>query len=213
MTQEQINRTEMYEATNGYMDRNAAVWSTIPIVNTYKTKLVGIISGIKTSAGDQEAAQVFIGNSTREMKQQLSIKLDILDDTLEAYAADTENAELLSKASNSKSDYFRLSNEDFEIKGRNTLDLLTENVGSMTEYGTSAEQIDETKVNFNNFLERRGKPRAYQIESRIATQNLEELFKEGNKILDRMDKVLKRFKRTNPAFYNGYSAARTIIDK
>lgn len=211
MTKDQINRTEMFEATNGYMDRNAGVWSAIPIVNTYKSRFSEIITSIKKHAKDQESANISLGGSTREMKHQLSIKLDILDDTLEAYADDTENAELLSKASNSMSDYFRLSNEDFETKGQNILNILTEHVTDMADYGTSPEQIEEVKISFDNFLESRGKPRAYQIESRIATQSLKDLIKEGNTVLEKMDKVLKRFKRTNPSFHNGYLAARTIV--
>lgn len=212
MNKEQRNRLQMYSATDGYLDRNAAVWAAIPIVSTYKVTFVEVLNGIDGAGRDQQDAQVFIGKTMRERKYDLAVKLDILDDTLEAYAEDIGDAELLSKASNSQSDYFLAPNRDFEIKAKSILDLLSERVDAMADYGLSVPQIDEVKIGLNTYQERQGLPRTYQIASRVATQDLKELFQQGNQILEKMDKVLKRFKRTNPSFYNGYLAARTIID-
>lgn len=212
MKQSQINRSAMYSATNSYLDTHSAVWNAIPVVNTYKSKLVEIMSNIKSKALDQEAAQVFVGASLVELKHQISIKMDILDDALEAYADDIDDPELLSMAANSKTSYFKLPNEDFETKTKNMLDLLSGRVAEMGDYGTSKEQLNEVKLSFGNYQERRGKPRSYQVASKVATLELEDLFKEGTKVLDKLDKVLKRFKRSNTAFYNGYLTARTIID-
>ncbi|SMD32753.1 hypothetical protein SAMN04488029_1104 [Reichenbachiella faecimaris] len=211
MTREQINRLEMAQATNAYLDANAAVWSAIPIISNYKTTLIQAIQGIQEASLKQESSQVFISASLRELKQQIAQKMDILDDILEAYAADTENAELLSKSSNSASDYFRLANEDFEIKTKNVIDLLDGHVAEMADYGMSADQIEEVKTSFAIFQDKRGVPRSYQIQSRMATEDLAALFDEVNKTLARLDNVLKRFKRSNPAFYVGYDAARHIV--
>lgn len=212
MNKKQINKLEMAIATNTYLDTQASVWNAIPIINNYKTSLIQTIQGIHDSSQEQESSQVFIGSSLRELKQQVAQKMDILDDTLEAYAADTENAELLSKATNSTSDYFRLSNEDFEIKTKNTIDLLEGHVENMADYGMSADQVEEVKTTFALFQDKRGVPRSYQIQSRIATQSLVDLFTEVSKNLTRLDNVLKRFKRSNASFYLGYTAARTIIN-
>jgi hypothetical protein len=35
---------------------------------------------------------------------------------------------------------------------------------------------------------------------------------EGDKALEKLDRVMKRFKRSNSTFFNGYQAARTIVD-
>ncbi|SMD34011.1 hypothetical protein SAMN04488029_1792 [Reichenbachiella faecimaris] len=211
MTKEQINRLEMAQATNAYLDTHAAVWSAIPIISNYKTTLIQAIQGIQTASLVQESSQVFIGGSLRELKYQIAQKMDILDDLLEAFAADTANAELLSLSSNSASDYFRLSHEDFEIKTKNVIDLLETNLEDMTDYGMSAEQIEEVKTSFAVFQDKRGVPRSYQIQSRMATDDLASLFDEVNKTLSRMDNVLKRFKRANPSFFTGYQAARHIV--
>ncbi len=211
MQQSQINRLEMFEATNLYLDHNAAIWNAIPILTKYKTALNQVIEGIKQNALDQDSAQITIGGSIRELKQVIADKMDILDDSLEAYADDMNDSELLAQASNSKSDYFRLSHEEFETKTKNVIGLLEKNVDAMADYGMTVEQIEDVKTNFNSFQEKRGMPRAYQIASRIATQSLEELFEEGNKALTRLDKVMSRFRRSNVTFYIGYEAARHIV--
>lgn len=212
MKQSEINRLQMYVAVEGFLDQQAPVWNPVPIVSAYKLKLTGTILGIKTAAKDQEAAQVFIGKSLGELKRTVGTKLDILDDTLVAYAEDTGNPELISRASNSASDYYRLSHEEFETKAQNMIGLLSEHVADMGDYGMTMDQIEDAKMGIDGFLDKRGKPRAYQIASRVATQSLEDLFKEGTKAVGRLDNVLKRFKRSNPAFYNGYIAARTVVD-
>ena len=212
MTRNQIDRLEMYQATNAYLDSNVAVWSAIPIINTYKTAFVQTIQSIQETSQRQESTKVYLGTSLRQLKHQIAQKMDILDDTLEAYAADTENSELLARASNSASDYFRLSNEDFEIKTKNVIDLLDSNLASMTDYGMSEAQIEEVKTTFGLFQDMRGTPRSYRVQSRMATEDLVSLFAEADKNLSRLDNVLKRFKRSSPSFYTGYTAARTIIN-
>ncbi|MGL1886761.1 MAG: hypothetical protein OCD76_09615 [Reichenbachiella sp.] len=211
MNQKQINRLEMYQDSNIYLDLNTGVWSVIPIAATYKTQLSDIIDQLKTTAQQQDAVQVFLGKSLRQSKQALAQKMDILDDVLEAYAADTDNSQLLVQAVNSTTDYFRLTHEDFEIKTKNMLDLLTTEVDKLSDYGLSNAQLDDAKQSYDNFSTMRGKPRAFQVASRVATMGLLELFEEGDKVLGRLDNILKRFKRSNTAFYNGYQAARFVV--
>ncbi len=211
MNQKQINRQEMFQDSNSYLDLNTDVWGVIPIAATYKTQLSNIIDQLKITARQQDAVQVFLGKSLRQAKQVLAQKMDICDDVLEAYAADTENPQLLVQSRNSISDYYRLPHEDFENKTKNMLDLLTAEVENLTDYGLSNTQLDDAKQSFNNFSDLRGKPRAFQVASRVASMGLLELYVEGDKVLSRLDNILKRFKRSNTAFYNGYQAVRYIV--
>lgn len=212
MNQAQINRLEMYQTTNDYLDAQNAVWSAIPIVGNYKNQLFDIIANIKTAAANQADAQVFIGKSLTALKKTIATKMDMLDDILEAYALDTDNAELAQQAANSTTDYFSLPNEEFEIKVQQVITLLEANLANTADYGLSAEQVDDVKLNFDQFLTSRGKPRNYQVASRVATQDMDALFKEGTATTEKLDRVLKRFRRANASFYNGYEAARKVIN-
>ncbi len=212
MTRDQINKLEMCQSTANYMDANSSVWNTVPAIGRYKNLLSQLIEKVKTKAGEQESAQLFIAQSIRELKKNIALKMDIQDDILEAYASDTNNTELLAKATNSYSDYFSLSNENFEVKVKNMITLVENNVQNAAEYGSSAEQVEDVKTSFNFWLERRGKTREYQIASTVATQSLDELFKESLPLLKNLDNVTKRFRRSNAEFYKGYASARQIIN-
>jgi len=212
MNQQQINRLEMYRATNDYLDAQNALWSAIPIIGTYKNQLSALIAGIEEAASSQAGAQVFIGKSVAALKKLMAEKLDLLDDILEAYAADVGNAELEQQASNSKTDYLSLPNEDFEIKSKQMIALLEQHMEAMADYGMTSAQVDDIKQDMDQFLASRGKPRAYQVASRAATKDMEALFKEGTAITEKLDKVLSRFKRANASFHNGYTAARKVVN-
>ncbi len=212
MNQSQINRLESLVATETYLDNTTATWSPIVIVTRYKNELSQLITTIRSTAQDQEAAQVFIGKSVTELKYLIAEKMDILDDTLEAYAEDQGMEELRIRADNSKSDYLRLPHEDFETKVKNMIDLISTHVEAMADYGMSTEQTDEVKETFGVFQDRRGKPRSYQIASKVATSDIAELFKLVTVVMEKLDRVMKRFKRSNASFYTGYLAARAIVN-
>ncbi|MDE0472771.1 MAG: hypothetical protein OXH57_12610 [Ekhidna sp.] len=212
MNQDQINRLEMYQTTLDYLDANNAVWNTIPIIGKYKNALSTINTSIKTAAADQANARVFIGKSLSALKKTIASKMDILDDMLEAYAVDTDNAELTQRANNAKSDYFRLPNEDFEIKVKQVIGLLETHLKAMADYGMSEEQLKDVKLDYDQFLVLRGKPRSYRVASSAATQDLATLFREGTIATEKLDRVMKRYRRANANFYNGYVAARRVVD-
>ena len=212
MTQKQINKLEMLETTHRFLDANTAVWSVIPMATIYKNQLAHVIDALKSSAQAQDAAQVFIGGNLQELKITIAEKMDILDDALEAYAEDTDHAELRALAENTKSDYLRLPNEDFETKVKNVIELLEAHVGEMADYGLTPDQIEDVQLSFSTYQDRRGVPRSYQVASRQATQGIEAGLKEASAVLDRLDRVMKRFKRSNTSFYNGYQASRLIVD-
>lgn len=212
MNQRQINRLEMFQDTDNYLNENQEVWSAIPIVGKYKNDLTQIIEALKEAAQDQQSAQLKVGKTRKQQKLEISRKMDILDDILEAYAADTNNETLRLKAQNSSTDYFNLKNEEFETKIKNVITLIDQEMNNMSDYGMSPALLEDAQLSFNNYSEQAGKPRAFQVASRIATANIEDLIKEGSQALERLDKVLKRFKRSNKNFYYGYEAARMIVD-
>lgn len=212
MKQSQINRLEMMQTTNSFLNSNTVIWRVIPIVTTYKNELTQIIQNIRSNTEDDEAARVFVGSSLHQLKIHIAEKMDILDDVLEAYADDTGNAELLTQASNSMSDYLRLQHDEFEAKTTHVIELLEKHVGSMSDYGLTQDQIEDVKLTFSSFQDKRNKPRSYQVDSVAETQNTSDLLTDGVGVLVKLDRVMKRFKRSNASFYLGYLAARTVID-
>jgi hypothetical protein len=213
MTQAQINRGQMIDAVITFMNKNTAKWSTIAIIGMLMSKLNELFEAITEHKEAQNSAKVFIHKNKNEQKRIVADKADILNDTLAAYADIEENAELEYKADKSSSDLYKLRNEDFKTVITETITLLEGNLNNMADYGMTEPQITDLKTSFDNFLVMNGQPRQYRISSKVATESLKELFSKSSKLLDtKLDKLMKRYKNSDPNFYKGYLAARVIVD-
>nr|WP_320023513.1 hypothetical protein [uncultured Draconibacterium sp.] len=214
MNKNQINKKEMYDAVSSYLDSKSALWASIPKVGEFKNEFTAVITQIDTVQYEQQQAQVFLGKTKTQIKSVVAEKADILNDSVEAFALITGNEELRVKMSASYTSLYRLRNADFIPAIKAIIEAVEANIRVLTrEYGVTAEQVEGLKSDFDEFLAINGQPRAYKIASIEATKSLELLFNEADAILDnKLDKIMSLFKRRDPAFYNGYIAARVIVD-
>lgn len=211
MTASQKNSRAMAVTVNTFLDSNSTVWSAVPIINSTKTALTSVLDKIKEQDTAQNEAQVTMGVTKSGVKRTLSIKADILSDSLEALGEINENPELMSKANTSFSDFFRLGDDDFETEVEKLLELANTNETALADYGVSTAQIAELQDSLDSYRLLIGKPRTYRVASRQATETLDTLFDDLRTTLTRMDKLVKVFKRIEPVFYRGYEASRTIV--
>jgi len=204
------NELDMLEQTNAYLDDHIAVWISVPIINQYKNKIHQLTLAIEKSL--EHEPRVHTGQNILHLKKQISDKMDILDDTLEAYADDIGNEALREKANNHYSDYFRLTYDDFLEKVIAVIDLMEENIEDMHSHGIVQDQIDDVKLNLDEFQVSMDKEPTYNMAKKLSNLSVEEHMEEASEYAGKLDKVMKRFKRSNVTFYNGYLAARTVIE-
>ncbi|MFV0593522.1 MAG: hypothetical protein ACK5M7_19275 [Draconibacterium sp.] len=214
MNKNQINKKEMYDAVSSYLDSKSALWASIPKVGEFKNQFSAVIAQIETVQYAQQEAQVFLGKTKTQIKSVVAQKADILNDSLEAFALVTGDEKLRVKMSTSYSDLYKLRNADFGPAVQAIVAAAEENMEVLTaEYGVTAEQVEGLKADLDEFLAINGQPRAYKVASVEATKSLELLFDEADEILNnKLDKIMSLFKRRDPGFYNGYLAARVIVD-
>lgn len=214
MTNNQINRKEMHDSVLAYLDNNADKWARIPKVGEFKLELAQANQHIEEASANQEKARVRIGRNKTALKRNLAEKADIVNDQLECMAAINGDQELENRMAKSFHELFKMRNADLVTYTKETITEADKNAKELTtEYGLTKALLNDLKNDFNTFSQMNGMPREYQIKSSVATTNLEELFKETNELLSsKLDKVMKVFKRSDSNFYNGYLAARTIVD-
>lgn len=214
MTGNQENRKQMMDATQAYLDENAAEWQPIPIVGEAKNELDGLITAIDEAATAQANSQATYGKSKLALKKNIATKADIVNDIVEVYAIMTGDDELARRMDKSKSDLYKMPYEDFFMEVKFIIDKAVELEESLTTtYGLTTEQVTDLQTDYDELKALDGKPREYKIKSGVATQNLEELFSEAHHLLDKkLDNVMKLLKRTKPSFYNGYIRARIVVD-
>ncbi|MEW7279181.1 hypothetical protein ABW636_11365 [Aquimarina sp. 2201CG1-2-11] len=213
MTKEQINKLEMYQAVQTYLDTDTNKWSGVPVLLTFKNELDELLIQLRENSDTQEANRIFLGANKTTQKRFVSEKADILNDALEAYAAVEGVIALEQKAAKSFSDLYKLRNQDFITVITETITLLEEHIKTLSYYGVTKDQVTDLKNSFDHFLILQRQPRQYRIAGKQATLSLAELFTSTSNLLtQKMDKVFKRFKRADATLYNGYLAARTIVN-
>ncbi len=214
MNRSQINRKEMYEAVLQFFNDHPTQWSSIPKVGEFINEFTQLNVAIDQAQEAQQSAQVFVGKNKTQLKKGIATKADILNDALEAFALVEGDSKLQSRMAASYTDLYETVNARFvprimEIvtEAENHQEVLT------TEYGVSPQQMESLKQDVDQFLALSGQPRAYRIASVQATRDLEQLFAEASELLsNKLDKVMSLFKRRDANFYNGYLAARVVVD-
>ncbi|WP_430974599.1 hypothetical protein [Sunxiuqinia rutila] len=214
MNGNQINRKEMQNAVRDYLDAHVTKWSAIAKIGEFKNEFDLLNDQIDQTQQAQQAAQVFVGKNKKIVKSTIAQKADILNDVLETFGMLSGDTELEKNMGESYSDLQNMRNLDF-IPKINT--IISEAEKHLTvlqaDYGVTPEQIEDLKADMDQFLELNGQPRAYRIASVRATKDLEQLFSEINLVLtEKLDRVMKIFKRRDPNFYNGYRAARVVVN-
>lgn len=210
----QLNRKNMLDAVNSYLDENVSKWQGIARLASAKTELNQTIMAIDIAQEAQAEAQVTIGKSKLALKKAIATKADVLNDLVEAHALIEGDDELARQMGDSKSDLFRASYADFFIKVKAIIEKATQfQEVLVNDYGMTAEQVTDIQNDLNRLLEINGQPRAYEIKSSVATNEIAELLTEANDVLtNQMDKLISIFKRRDPNFYHGYQKARMIVD-
>lgn len=204
----------MYDTVIAFLDTHAEKWSSIPKVGEFKNEFSNSVVQIDEAQRAQMDAQVFVGKNKKQLKSTIAQKADILNDSLEAFALVTGDRKLVGKMSKSYSDLNRMRNNEFIPAVKEVITEVENHSDPLqTEYGVAAEQVEDLKNDFDDFLAINGQPRAYQIASVQATKELGQLFDDASGTLEnKLDKVMKIFQRRDANFYNGYLAAREIVD-
>ena len=92
------------------------------------------------------------------------------------------------------------------------IDLLEENIDHMHDHGIVQDQIDDVKLNLDEYQLSLDKEPTYDLSNRLMSHSIEEYLDEATEYAEKLDKVMKRFKRSHVTFYNGYLAARTVLE-
>lgn len=214
MNTEQTNRLNMLESVNNYLDENAGKWQGISRLVAAKTELSQKIAAINAAAEAQANAQATYGKTKMALKKAIAAKADILNDVIEAYALTEGDDELARQMSDSQWELYRLPYNDFYIKVRSIIDKASElQEVLVSDFGLTTELITDVQNDLNQLLEIDGLPRAYQIKSSVATNEIEQLLSQaGDLLYNQIDKLMSIFKHSDPNFYHGYQKARMIVD-
>jgi len=185
----------------------------IPIVVTVKNQfdeLLQRIDAVNERATNADSKGVTARKE--KIQQSLAAKAMVLAGSMQAFAAFNNDTVLAGRVKLTRSDILQGRETDMETLVNLAVKAARENLSNLADFMVTEAMITEVETSLDDFKAMIGQPRTIRNQAFAAMTALEELFDTANDLLkNKSDKLMIRFKFTNPEFYDEYQRARTII--
>ncbi len=214
MTDYQQAQLRSFKATLGVFANHSTAWATIPGLVKYHGQLADVVGKVDPTAptqqGEESEPVSAVKKKTRNLLAQRGSDVAAL---LYAYADDTDNVALLTKADYSYDALRR--NGDGELLGiaKQLHTLATTHTAALVGQGLEADELQNLHDSIEKFKGEMGTPQTAIAEGTAQTKARRTHFRTAMGIYrNRLDKLMERFKTRNPDFYHAYQSARQIIN-
>ena len=211
MTQDQDNTTTMFETTNVALDGNKEFWEEIPAFADAVNRAEAGTEEIRKKAGDQVATgDAAEKAATKAVLEELMLHVA---DQLSALAAKKGDHLLAAKVDITKTAADRMPDSDLLTAAKGVAGAAAENAAVLEmDYKVPAEELAALDAAITEFSEMKTAPRDATVQRRVATLSLPEAIVYVRGIYrNELDKMMTRFKKTQPDFYKAYFGARVVV--
>ena len=147
-------------------------------------------------------------------RQRLAESAGLVAGAVAAYADKQNNQELFAAVDFTVPALLRGAEQDCETHCANILKAGTANLAAMAaEQSLTQDDLDTLEVRLKAFSKLLPKPRQAKSDTKGATDQLPVALLANDRTLERqLDKLVERFRNTNPDFFHAYHVARMIVD-
>lgn len=198
MTQDEDNITTMFETTNGILDQNTAKAATAAIRKKQADQM---------PTGDTPAKQ-----NARDTAEDLGW---VIGSQLSALAAKTNDPMLAAKVRFDRSELDRMAVSDLLTALQSIAGAATKNAAVLaSDYGVTAADLTAFNAVVSALEGMKDAPREAIADRKVATMSIPAAIRFTRGIYrNELDKMMAKFKKTEPDFYGAYFNARIIIDR
>ena len=213
MNKEQSNDFRMFINTQDNLDNNSAKWNVIPIILDVKNDLDEIISRIREKSATKDIGVESVTQRKGQLLKSVALKVSGLSGILQAFAFQNNDMDLLNNIKVNKSDILNMAETEVPAKSKLVISEARERLEQLKRYGITEEMLVEIETSLEELESLIGKPRSIRNSKFANLKDIDELFREGKSLLNnQLDKLMLQFRITDPAFYDSYQTARTIVD-
>jgi len=204
----------MYLAVQQVCHAFSGVWSLIAAFVQAFAGFESGISKINTAIETQEKDVTGVSENKKKLKLKLVDKAIEIAGALLAFASDSDNKELKSGVNISRSELENAADSSALNHCRFIFNQAASLQATLADYGLKASDISEFQALISGFEKSIASPRIAITSRKSATNDLVGLFANCDDILkNKMDKLIEKFKVSNPDFYKQYFDARIIIER
>lgn len=213
MTDNQENKTNMYESTLTVLNANNTVWSAIPPIGVTITATENEMTFIRDYRQIQEKDTTGITVNKHNIEDNLIDALIKVISGLIAYATITENPELLNSINYTQWNLKKSRDNILYDKAQLIYNTANPLATELAPYLVTQPDIDTINTLSTDYLTAIPAKRAAVVQSKTSTTNIKNAFKTIDNLLkNKLDNLIILFQVSNPTFYKEYKAARIIID-
>ena len=212
MTQRQENTLTMWVATGKILDNNQTIWNTTPGFASNVTKFIAKLQLIQPELAIQQGKTKGVTLDKKALRTIATTQAVQISSNLQALAKDKSNNTLFKDMNYPKSTLDAIPDTEIYVVFKHIHDTALANIPDISNYGTSAAELAQFLASANDYAGAIPLPRTKTVAKKTATKNLATIIKEGNTILQTLDKLIGNFNNDHPNFVSDYRTARIIID-
>ena len=213
MNQEQDNATTMFETVNGTLATFGPLWNGIPAFADAVNRVVTGTAAIREKTGEQVATGDAATKATA--KSNLEETVLLVADQLSAYAAKTGDTMLAAAIDFSKSQLDRMADSDLVLAAKAVEKAAADHSAILaSDYLITAADLTTLTQRRERFDKLKTAARDAIVNRRVATLSLPEAITFVRSLYrNELDRMMTRFKTSQPDFYAAYFGARVIVDR
>lgn len=209
----QNSHLRMFIQTQVALDNHSAKWTTFTAMVAAKNQLDELLQRISDKNEQTNPATRAVTANKADVRTGLTEKAIVVSGILQAYAAVSDNPVLADKVKITTSELHNCREAEVEALVTPVITEARNNLANLTDYMLTEDMIVEVETSLDNFKALIGQPRTIRNKAFAAKTVLNDLFDEANNLLNKqLDKLMIRFKFTDPDFYEEYTRARIIVD-
>lgn len=215
MRVEQNNKLRAAQATIETLSTHKPKWEDITGIVDAVGSVESVVERILQQSRAQSAsARSGHGSAKAEAFQAMVNAAFTVCSGLKAFAAATGNTQLFAQVDFSRTDVARGREADVVNRCQTLWDLGTANAAPLADkYHVDAADLKALKTTIADFSDVQPKPRQSKAAVSAATSELAKAFEELDEVLyKQLDPLVEKFRESEPAFYNEYWTARSIVD-
>ena len=212
MTTKQENRLGMCLAVRDYLTTNSTFTKDLPEFAVIFLALQNLIPEIQNRAELQRFDKKGFAKEKKQLRDSLVLLIIDNSSRLSAFASLSNNVVLHNEVKFTKSQLRSTSDTGIKDVAQCIYDRAQANLNSVGSYGITQETQTVLLNSINSYNAALAKPRLGQTEKSQATKQLALLFDESDKLMEKLDTVIKILMLGQPDFFNGYRSVRKVVE-
>ena len=204
----------MFQTTLAFLDSNNSVWSAITAFADAVARAKTGVQAINDASDSQQTPITGVTADKAQARSDLEDKTLAIADQLSALSVKNGDNDLGAQVEMTKSSLDKLQDTDLEQTAERVASLANDNIAALAGYGLTAADVTALNDLRTAFAGMKTAPRQKAADRKAQTISIPELLANVRSIFrNEIDKMMTPFKKSNADFYNGYFAARVIVDR